>query len=317
MKDAMTRRGFVRWLGMGTAGWALAKTVELRGETRAEKKPNVVIIFCDDMGYGDLACYGHPTIRTPNLDRMAAEGQRWTDFYVGASVCTPSRAALLTGRLPLRSGMCDDDRRVLFPDSAGGLPAAKSLWPGSQDPRLCHSLHRQMAPRPSASIFAHNNGFDSFFGLPYVNDMDRVDIGTDAALRAEGRMLERALMATRGSSSGPPIRTPYEAIYRGSHPLHREPRPPVLPHLAFYDGPYRCSVGRFREEPIARLYSGIVGRLIGPSDVLDTLRREQLARIHRGLHVDNGPWLVPINTRLAGLLREARAAPSRAACSRA
>ena len=83
--------------------------------------PNVVIIFCDDLGYGDLACFGHPTIATPNLDRMAAEGQKWTNFYVAAPVCTPSRAAIQTGRLPIRTGMCSDTRRVLFPDSAGGL----------------------------------------------------------------------------------------------------------------------------------------------------------------------------------------------------
>src|SRR5687768_10542595 len=84
-------------------------------------KPNIVVIFCDDLGYGDLGCYGHPTIRTPHLDRMAAEGMRFTDFYSAAEVCTPSRAALLTGRLPPRNGMCDNQRRVLFPDSAGGL----------------------------------------------------------------------------------------------------------------------------------------------------------------------------------------------------
>ena len=68
-------------------------------------KPNFIIVFVDDMGYGDLGSYGHPTIRTPNLDRMAYEGQRWTQFYSASSVCTPSRAALLTGRLPIRSGM--------------------------------------------------------------------------------------------------------------------------------------------------------------------------------------------------------------------
>lgn len=87
--------------------------------------PNVVVIFCDDLGYGDLGCYGHPTIRTPHLDRMAAEGMRFTDFYSAAPVCTPSRAALLTGRLPQRSGMTSDTRRVLFPDSAGGLPESE------------------------------------------------------------------------------------------------------------------------------------------------------------------------------------------------
>ena len=90
--------------------------------------PNVVVILADDLGYGDLGCYGHPTIRTPHLDRMAAEGMKFTSFYSAAEVCTPSRAALLTGRLPIRTGMCSDTRRVLFPDSAGGLqPTEVSL----------------------------------------------------------------------------------------------------------------------------------------------------------------------------------------------
>src|SRR5688572_7329421 len=72
----------------------------------AAPPPNIVVIYADDLGYGDLGCYGHPTIRTPQLDRMAAEGMRFTQFYSAAEVCTPSRAALLTGRLPVRNGMC-------------------------------------------------------------------------------------------------------------------------------------------------------------------------------------------------------------------
>src|SRR5262245_59125812 len=72
----------------------------------AAEKPNIVIILADDLGYGDLGCYGSPTIRTPNLDRMAAEGLRFTDFYSAGEVCSPSRAALLTGRYPIRTGMC-------------------------------------------------------------------------------------------------------------------------------------------------------------------------------------------------------------------
>src|SRR5688572_29411410 len=96
--------------------------------------PNIVILLADDLGYGDLGCYGHPSIRTPNLDRMAAEGMRFTDFYTADSVCSPSRSALLTGRLPVRTGMYGDRRRVLFPESVGGLPAseitiAKALKP--------------------------------------------------------------------------------------------------------------------------------------------------------------------------------------------
>ncbi|MFW5645168.1 MAG: sulfatase-like hydrolase/transferase, partial [Bacteroidota bacterium] len=81
------------------------------GDGGVDEKPNFVVIFTDDMGYADLEPYGHPTISTPNLTRIAQEGQKWTSFYVGASVCTPSRAALLTGRLPVRSGMVSDNRR--------------------------------------------------------------------------------------------------------------------------------------------------------------------------------------------------------------
>ncbi|GIS20181.1 MAG: hypothetical protein CM15mP120_20970 [Pseudomonadota bacterium] len=66
--------------------------------------PNIVILFADDLGYGDLQSYGHPYIRTPHIDDLARSGQRWADFYVAAPVCSPSRGALLTGRLPLRRG---------------------------------------------------------------------------------------------------------------------------------------------------------------------------------------------------------------------
>ncbi len=74
---------------------------------RAAARPNFLVILCDDLGYGDLGCYGHPTIRTPNLDRLAAQGMRCTDFYSAAPVCSPSRAGLLTGRTPSRAGVYD------------------------------------------------------------------------------------------------------------------------------------------------------------------------------------------------------------------
>jgi arylsulfatase A len=147
----------------------------LTSTTVAAAPPNVVIIFTDDMGYGDLGCYGHPTIRTPNLDRMAAEGMKFTSFYSAAEVCTPSRAALLTGRLPIRSGMCSDTRRVLFPDSAGGLQADEITLPEVLKTKgyaaTCIGKWH-LGHLPEYSALKH--GFDSFFGLPYVNDMDRV-----------------------------------------------------------------------------------------------------------------------------------------------
>lgn len=76
-------------------------------QLRADDRPNIVVILCDDLGYGDLACYGHPHIQTPHLDRLAAEGIRFTDFYSAAPVCSPSRVGLLTGRSPNRAGVFD------------------------------------------------------------------------------------------------------------------------------------------------------------------------------------------------------------------
>ena len=140
----------------------------------AATPPNFVVIFCDDLGYGDLGCYGHPSIQTPNLDRMAYEGVKFTQFYAAAPVCTPSRAALLTGRLPVRSGMCSDKRRVLFPDSAGGLPKeeitlAESLKTKGYATAAIGKWHLGHLPQ----YLPTNNGFDSYFGIPYSNDMDR------------------------------------------------------------------------------------------------------------------------------------------------
>ncbi len=139
----------------------------------AKGPPNFVVIFCDDLGYGDLGTYGHPTILTPNLDQMATEGQKWTNFYVAASVCTPSRAALMTGRYPIRSGMCSNKARVLFPNSVNGLPQseitiAESLKDlGYQTAAIgkWHLGHKEQ-------FLPTNNGFDSYFGIPYSNDMD-------------------------------------------------------------------------------------------------------------------------------------------------
>src|SRR5438105_970009 len=114
----------ILYLGRLVCGTAFGFALMLGGHAHAAGKlPNIVIILADDLGYGDLGCYGHPAIRTPNLDRMAAEGMRFTDFYVAACVCTPSRAALLTGRLPIRTGMAgSEQRRVIFGNSTGGLP---------------------------------------------------------------------------------------------------------------------------------------------------------------------------------------------------
>ncbi len=147
-------------------------------QTDRDGKPNIIIIFADDMGYGDIGTYGHPTIHTPNLDRMAYEGQKWTNFYAAAPVCTPSRAGLLTGRLPVRMGMASETRRVLFPNSKGGLPTseltiAKKLKDVGYYTGVVGKWHLGHLP----DYLPHAHGFDYYFGIPYSNDMDKVNDG--------------------------------------------------------------------------------------------------------------------------------------------
>ncbi|CAM3408905.1 sulfatase [Aquirufa ecclesiirivi] len=138
------------------------------------RKPNFIIIYTDDLGYGDIGTFGNPVIQTPNLDRMASEGQKWTNFYVASNVCTPSRAALMTGKFPVRIGMESYKRRVLFPDSKGGLPEseltmAEILKMNNYQTALVGKWHLGHLPQ----FAPNNNGFDYYFGIPYSNDMDR------------------------------------------------------------------------------------------------------------------------------------------------
>ena len=99
------RRDFLKTMGTGAASMILPQW--LHAGENARKRPNFIIFLCDDLGYGDLSCYGHPYIKTPNLDTFAAEGMKFTDCYAGAPVCSPARAAMLTGRTPHRCGIYD------------------------------------------------------------------------------------------------------------------------------------------------------------------------------------------------------------------
>jgi len=135
--------------------------------------PNIIVIFGDDIGYGDVGVFGNPTIKTPNLDRMAYEGQKWTNFYSAASVCTPSRAGLLTGRLPIRSGMMSSKIRVLFPESWSGLQQSEITIAELVKQKKYATMHIgkwHLGHLPD--YLPTKQGFDSYYGIPYSNDMD-------------------------------------------------------------------------------------------------------------------------------------------------
>jgi arylsulfatase A-like enzyme len=199
----MTRRGFLKALGFGAAavavGPALGRAALAAAAATAPagigadgaKKPNFVILFTDDQGYQDVGCFGSPKIKTPNLDRMAAEGMKFTDFYSAASVCSPSRLALMTGCYPPRVG----DLPVLFPASKIGLnpeetTIAKVLKARGYATAAIGKWHlgyqNQFLPT--------SNGFDSYLGIPYSNDMtiaDDMEFAPDA--RLDGKITPETL----------------------------------------------------------------------------------------------------------------------------
>lgn len=141
----------------------------------AQEQPNVIIIFADDLGYGDLGCYGNPTIRTRNLDRMAEEGVKFTQFYVASPVCTPSRAALLTGCYPKRVGL---HKHVLFPDYTTGInPDELTLAEILKEKGYATACIGKWHLGHQKKFLPPQHGFDHFFGVPFSNDMSRKEQG--------------------------------------------------------------------------------------------------------------------------------------------
>ncbi|MGD8239013.1 MAG: sulfatase [Armatimonadota bacterium] len=163
----MKRRDFLKNLGAGmtTLGCAAASA----GENSRARKPNIVFIFIDDMGYGDIGPFGSTQNKTPNLDRMAAQGNKLTQFYVSSTACTPSRASLMTGCHADRIGM---DGRVLFPADVRGLnpdeiTIAELLKAQGYATGCFGKWHLGDQPE----FLPLQQGFDEYIGIPYSNDM--------------------------------------------------------------------------------------------------------------------------------------------------
>ena len=275
-------------------------------------RPNIVLILADDLGYGDLGCYGHPTIRTPNLDRMAAEGMRLMQFYSAAPVCTPSRAALLTGRLAIRSGLCSDKRRVLFPASTGGLPAeevtlAEALQERGYATACVGKWHLGHLPK----YLPTRNGFDHYFGLPYSNDMhgapvnDSGGVSQPLPLFRDESVIEsepdQKLLTERYTTEAVGfIRDSTGATPRKAFFLYL---PYTMPHV-----PLAVS-DKFAGRSPRGLYGDAVETIDwSVGQILATLRGAKIADNTLVIFTsDNGPWLTRrLNGGSAGLLRDGK-----------
>jgi arylsulfatase A-like enzyme len=132
------------------------------------RPPNVVLVFADDLGYGDVGCYGAKGYKTPNIDRLAAEGVRFTDFYVAQAVCSASRAALLTGRYSNRVGILG----ALGPNAKNGIKASEmTLAEVFKSRGYATAIFGKWHLGDHDPFLPPDHGFDEYFGLPYSNDM--------------------------------------------------------------------------------------------------------------------------------------------------
>lgn len=284
-----TRREILKAAGCGlislAAGSCAAEVVQSGGERR--RKPNFVIILTDDQGYQDVGCFGSPDIETPNLDRLAGGGMRFTSFYSAAPVCTPSRAALMTGCYPLRVGL----PRVLHPYSFIGINAQektvaeylRELGYATACVGKWHlGHHREFLPT--------RHGFDEYFGLPYSNDMlpdkSRMPPYPELPLIEGEEVIERnpdqSSLTTRYTERA------CDFIRRNKNRPFFLYLPHTMPHVPLYVSE------KFRGKSRRGLYGDVimeidwsVGRIVATLEELG-LERDTLVFFSS----DNGPWLL-------------------------
>lgn len=273
----MNRRRFFTTLAGGAAIAGSATMLGRRASGQAAARlPNFIIIFTDDQGYQDLGCFGSPDIKTPRIDRMAAEGMKLTDFHVAAPVCTPSRAALMTGCYPQRVSLPN----VLGPTAKVGINSdevtlAELLRECGYATMCVGKWHLGHLP----PFLPTRHGFDTYFGIPYSNDMKPTPL-----MRNEEVIEEPAVQATLTE------RYTDEAIKFITDNKDRPfflYLPHTMPHV-----PLHVSE-RFAGKSARGLYGDVIECIDwSTGQILDTLAKLGLDDNTLVIYTsDNGPWL--------------------------
>jgi len=294
----MHRREFLKRSAMTAAAVSLLGDQAVAGAQR-QKPPNFLLVNCDDLGYGDLGCFGSESIATPNLDELAGSGVRFTDFYSCAPVCTPSRAGLVSGRYAQRLRL----PRVLFPADHVGISdyeitVAQLLRDRGYATACIGKWHLGHLPQ----FLPTRHGFDYYFGIPYSNDMDtkgRKEPPTPL-IRNEKIIEAPAVQETLTE------RYTQEAI--GFVKKNKDRPffvylPHTMPHV-----PLHVSE-RFKGSSKRGLYGDVVETIDwGVGEIVKTLKAEGLERDTLVMFTsDNGPWLQQKeNGGSAGPLREGK-----------
>lgn len=286
-RHAMNRRSFLQTLLAAAAAGGASCSPNARTKDAAnrleEKPPNFIIIFADDQGYQDLGCYGSPAIKTPNIDRMAEEGIRFTDFYVAAPICSPSRAALLTGCYPSRIGLGNwvqrpDSRIGIHPDE---ITLAELLKSRGYATACIGKWHLGFLP----PFVPTSQGFDYYFGIYHNLDLEADYLAAEGGvpILRNGKVVKRP--ADPAELTELYTQEAVEFIRRSKDGPFFLYLPHTMPHV-----PIGVSQ-RFKGKSAGGLYGDAIECLDwSTGKILDTLRRLELDRRTIVVYTsDNGP----------------------------
>jgi len=245
--------------------------------TDENQQPNIIFIFADDLGYGDIGSYGSNNIKTPNIDRMAQQGAKFDQFYSASPVCTPSRAALLTGRYPIRQGI----HEVFYPESYQGMDLQEiTIAEMLKDAGYATGMVGKWHLGHHAQYMPLKQGFDEFFGVPYSNDMGGLYYFRDEQIIFED--IDQRYMTKTYTEEALKFIDKHQQEPFFLYLSHN------MPHIPLYASP------EFEGESQGGLYGDVVEELDwSVGRVLEKL--EQLNLAERTLVVftsDNGPWLI-------------------------